>query len=114
MDITKIPQYRSHKIVRALHIDSVVPNEATKGATLHFAEAGFDPLAISAEVYAKHQPRAPGVWVWYEDGYQSFSPTAAFEDGYSLLDSVEDIRKIAGEFTPLIRVPPAEAPSSGA
>lgn len=49
------------------------------------AEPGYAPFAVSAEFVSKHKPEAGGYWVLYEDGYQSFSPTAAFEDGYTLI-----------------------------
>jgi len=38
---------------------------------------------VSAEFLAKHKPEVGGYWVQYADGYQSFSPAAAFEEGYT-------------------------------
>lgn len=32
---------------------------------------------------AKHKPVAGGYFVVYEDGYESFSPAKAFEEGYT-------------------------------
>jgi hypothetical protein len=31
----------------------------------------------------KHKPQVGGYFVQYRDGYKSFSPAAAFEEGYS-------------------------------
>ena len=33
----------------------------------------------------KHKPHAGGYYVVYDDGYKSFSPAKAFEEGYRLL-----------------------------
>ncbi len=47
------------------------------------AEEGYRPFFVSAEFLAKHKPEVGGYWVQYADGYQSFSPAAAFEEGYT-------------------------------
>ena len=36
-----------------------------------------------ADVVEKHNPEAGGYYVVYEDGYKSFSPAKAFEEGYT-------------------------------
>ena len=33
----------------------------------------------------KHNPEVGGYYVVYEDGYKSFSPAKAFEEGYTLI-----------------------------
>lgn len=35
------------------------------------------------EYMQKHQPRAGGYFVVYKDGYESWSPAEAFEEGYT-------------------------------
>lgn len=42
-----------------------------------------DQIEVSAEFMAKHKPEPGGYYVVYKDGYASFSPAAAFEDGYT-------------------------------
>jgi len=39
---------------------------------------------VSAEYLAKHKPTSGGYYVVYKDGYESFSPAQAFEEGYTL------------------------------
>lgn len=39
-------------------------------------------ITVSSEYVQKHNPQAGGYFVLYEDGYQSFSPAKAFEEGY--------------------------------
>ena len=83
-----MPRYLSHKIVRALKIFLV---QLTKegGAHLQFdrrQDIDYPPTYVSPEFITKHRPLAGGYFVVYEDGYQSFSPAQAFEDGYTLCD----------------------------
>ena len=42
--------------------------------------------AVTRAFMARHQPEVGGYFVRYEDGYESFSPAAAFESGYTRLD----------------------------
>lgn len=37
---------------------------------------------VPADYVAKHNPQADGYFVQYEDGYKSYSPAQAFENGY--------------------------------
>jgi hypothetical protein len=46
-------------------------------------EGGFAPVEVSLEYMRKHKPFAGGYYVRYADGYESFSPPAAFETGYT-------------------------------
>jgi len=46
-------------------------------------ESGYAPFAISSEWADKHTPAAGGYFVVYDDGYQSYSPAKAFEEGYT-------------------------------
>lgn len=84
----QMPQYQSHKKVWALKIKAVLnaPPSAPPGSmALEFIEKGYAPLTVSAEYIDKHAPYAGGYYVTYEDGYQSFSPAKAFEEGYTRL-----------------------------
>lgn len=47
------------------------------------AEAGFPPFQVSFEYVRKHGPKPGGYYVLYEDGYESYSPAKAFEEGYA-------------------------------
>ena len=50
---------------------------------LSFEEEGFGPNQVSKEYMDKHNPQVGGYYVVYQDGYKSFSPAEAFEDGYT-------------------------------
>jgi len=84
--VKQMPKYKCHKEVWALKIKQVViPSDSSAGyITLHF-EDNFLPMQITSHMYAKFNPVAGWYFVVYEDGYQSFSPAKAFEEGYTLI-----------------------------
>jgi hypothetical protein len=89
--VTDLPQYRCHKVVRAAKIAAVEPNHLVGGAILYFDEAALavDPHYVVQSWVAKHAPQVGGYLVCYDDGYESYSPAAAFEAGYTLLTGAE-------------------------
>ncbi len=48
------------------------------------ADEGFDRFWEPSQYFEKHTPEVGGYFVQYKDGYKSFSPAAAFEEGYTL------------------------------
>ena len=83
---SEMPRYLCHKEVWALKISRIHADEldlATGGATITPAEAGYAPFKVGATYLAKHRPKTGGYYVVYKDGYASFSPARAFEDGYT-------------------------------
>lgn len=85
----EMPRYKCHKEVWALKIDGVVDptvlgNESDGSRILQFKECNtYAPLRVDREFVRKHNPQAGGYYVVYKDGYASFSPAEAFEDGYT-------------------------------
>ena len=89
----QLPQYQSHKKVWALKIKSakyaagnrVAPpdTDTDGGMILEFEDDGYAPRRVERDYVNKHKPQPGGYFVVYEDGYQSWSPAKAFEDGYS-------------------------------
>lgn len=80
--MAEMPRYVCHKQVWALKIKEV--GLAAAGPHRIVPEdAGFAPIEISDEWLRKHEPHAGGYYVVYKDGYKSFSPAAAFEEGYA-------------------------------
>jgi len=73
----EMPRYVCHKVVHALQIQAVI------GSNLVFEDSDFDDRDMGHEWVSKHQPVAGGWLVVYKDGYESFSPAEAFEDGYT-------------------------------
>jgi RyR domain len=84
MDATReLPRYKSHKTVQALKIARIETFSHSYGVTLHPADEGYTPFQVSSEFVAKHQPQPGGYFVRYDDGYTSYSPAKAFEEGYT-------------------------------
>lgn len=78
----EMPKYVCHKTVWALKICGIT-TELDGTATLHPSDGAFGPIHVPAEYVVKHSPRVGGYYVQYEDGYKSFSPAKAFEEGYT-------------------------------
>lgn len=79
--MTEMPRYVCHKQVWALKIKEVGYTDS--GASLAPHEAGYAPVIVGFDYLAKHKPEAGGYYVVYADGYRSYSPAKAFEDGYT-------------------------------
>lgn len=80
----KLPRYQCHKQVYALKIAGLQP--VVGGAVIITpAEPGYLPFRAEHPYAEKHKPEVGGYWVQYDDGYQSFSPAQAFEEGYTRL-----------------------------
>lgn len=77
------PKYESHKVVSAAKITG--SEKGADGAlTVHLE--GFDSVVIPHhEAHKKPTPFVGGYLVVYQDGYISFSPAKAFEEGYTLI-----------------------------
>jgi len=76
-----LPKWHSHKVVKAAQIVAI------NGFSDEFCSLVFNypilPITVSQEYMKKHDPQIGGYYVLYEDGYQSWSPAVAFEDGYT-------------------------------
>lgn len=77
-----MPRYKCHKEVWALQIKAVENRGGGKYYLLP-AEAGYVPFKVSPEWVSRHSPEPGGYFVVYKDGYKSYSPAEAFEEGYS-------------------------------
>lgn len=98
-----LPRYKCHKEVSALKIktvESVKPTLAElerildskqespvfDAAILTPEDERYAPFGVREMFVRKHAPFAGGYFVIYDDGYQSYSPAKAFEDGYTLVE----------------------------
>lgn len=78
-----MPRYVCHKEVWALKIATISTDIETDESTLWFDDARYSPKKVSPAWTTKHLPVPGGYLVVYDDGYESFSPKKAFEDGYT-------------------------------
>ncbi len=82
MSNADLPLWQCHKRVRAAKITEITPGRAVRsGQTLHFEES--PPVSKHDAWISKFEPKVGGYYVVYEDGYESYSPAKAFEEGYT-------------------------------
>lgn len=82
----EMPRYQSHKKVWALKISAIEIHE-DKSATIAPADKGFAVFKTKsgwAERWTGSEDDK-GYYVQYADDFASWSPTKAFEDGYTLV-----------------------------
>lgn len=91
----EMPKYKSHKEVWALKIKSIEydvdlankENRETDGsAILTFEDKRYTSIKVNQEYVGKinlTDLKDKGYYVVYKDGYKSWSPTKAFEEGYT-------------------------------
>jgi len=79
----EMPKYKCHKEVWALKIREIVFEPNKTGALLYVSDPGYGPVWVEDEYIVKHAPEIGGFYVVYKDGYKSFSPAIAFEEGYT-------------------------------
>ena len=86
-----MPRYKCHKEVWALKIKAIEQAPADQdrfhaGGDWYLVpeNARYAKILVGHDEYVvKHKPEVDGYYVVYADGYKSYSPAKAFEDGYS-------------------------------
>ncbi len=81
-----LPRYRCHKEVYALKIQGIGSGPPTGYFFLVPAESEYEAIPVTEEWMARHKPEIGGYWVRYDDGWSSYSPSAAFESGYTRIE----------------------------
>lgn len=103
----EMPRYRCHKEVHALQILEIMSEDdhlnMKKRCFLVPVEEGYAPVVVTEEWMAKHQPQAGGYYVVYSDGYTSYSPKQAFEEGYSKDDRYADPFDLGAHLPPYVQ-----------
>lgn len=100
----EMPVYQCHKRVWALKIKEIKldgegeDRESDGSAIITPVEDGYAPFKVPPGYVQKHQPKAGGYYVVYDDGYKSFSPAKAFEEGYSLLKILTKGHDLGGDY----------------
>lgn len=82
-------KYRCHKIVEAAVIRGFNTTGMWTGTqatvTVQGAGGADTVIGVPGSFFARAMPAIGDYFVRYEDGYESFSPKKAFEDGYTLV-----------------------------
>lgn len=82
----EMPRYKCHKLVWALKIKDVYREPHGNATVKYFLvpeDPGYAPIEVSTEYISKRSVEPGGYYVVYEDGYKSYSPAKAFEEGYT-------------------------------
>jgi len=97
LEVSQMTEYKSHKLVNAEKIDIIIPSNlfsedranppAEGGARIVFENNTY--LNVDSTYFEKHNPVVGGYVVLYKDGYASFSPAEAFEEGYTDVNAPE-------------------------
>jgi hypothetical protein len=82
----ELPKYKCHKEVWALKLESV-SHDGTGLVNLTFENKRYAPIVVDLAWLDRFNGNKDdyGYYVIYADGYESWSPTKAFEEGYSLV-----------------------------
>lgn len=86
-----MPSYRCHKVVEAARILDVCKMDTIPSWMLTLdlpIPKGWKSVyvRVSIEWHDRHKPETGGYYVRYQDGYESYSPPEAFENGYKKID----------------------------
>ena len=86
-------RYKCHKEDHAGKITSITIHQM--GAELVLEDG--QKLDVPTSWLNRHDPKAGGYYVLYEDGYASWSPSQAFENGYTEMTSPRGLKELKGE-----------------
>lgn len=78
-----LPIYTCHKRVQAVKIDEIIKDEISGGYLLIYNLDRRYGVKVSDAYLERHKPTVGGYYIKYQDGYESFSPAQAFEEGYT-------------------------------
>lgn len=84
----ELPKYKCHKDVWAFRIKAFASvSHGTKVLQQFIIPENerYGRVEVTQEWIVKNKPVAGGYYVQYADGFTSFSPAKAFEEGYSLI-----------------------------
>jgi hypothetical protein len=84
--MSQLADWKCHKIVKAGKILEFGPGFNTP-VTVEDVNGAPCKVNIRSDVFARGRPNLGDYLVIYEDGYKSWSPAKAFEDGYTRLDA---------------------------
>lgn len=82
----ELAEWRSHKIVRAGKLLPVQPENTGEGTVVLPVEdvnGAQCSVVVPENFFARGAPSPGDYVVVYEDGYKSWSPAKAFEEGYT-------------------------------
>jgi len=92
----EMPKYKCYKEVHALKI-KILEKYADGSGLISPSNEGYVSFNVDREYMEKHKPEQGGYYVVYKDGYKSYSPAKAFEEGYTLIGKVTKSKGLSME-----------------
>lgn len=84
VDLTRIPQYKSHKVVRAAKIIGINRTECFIKVSVPVPGGDdFLEVPVPENFFARSVPKIDDYLVVYDDNYIAHSPKQQFLDGYT-------------------------------
>ena len=88
-EIAKLPDYKSHKTVKAALIDDIIRGPQPVNKLHLLVDEDIVVIEKVPDWMHRHQPMIGGYFVVYHAGtdreYHSYSPAKEFDEGYSLI-----------------------------
>lgn len=81
--MNELPIYQCHKKVRAAKIADIGFILDGDSTAIMYLDGINNGLVVDIDYIKKHCPQNGGYYVVYDDGYESYSPAEAFENGYT-------------------------------
>lgn len=83
---SSFPRWQCYKQVYAVKIKDIklnYPEKISTGAVIIPEGEEYPSFSVDHNYMDKHKPEIGGYYVLYDDGYTSYSPAKAFEEGYT-------------------------------
>lgn len=80
----RLPRWNCHKSVFADKITAIQTTETAGHVTTAWNLACGAVVSVAPEMILRGSPVLGDYYVRYDDGYESWSPVKAFEEGYTL------------------------------
>lgn len=91
-----LPSYICHKTVGAAKIVSINSRAGKLQVYLENTDPSF--VTVTRKFATMNKPQIGGYLVQYADGYLSYSPALAFEEGYnSVVEEMAEVEVVVGE-----------------
>ena len=65
-------------------LETAATSETPMPHEMAFTVHTIEPFSVTNEWITRHRPQVGGYFVCYQDGYSSYSPAEAFENGYAM------------------------------
>lgn len=92
----ELPLWKCHKEVRAFKISEILDGEREYTKILKGVEGGVKcRVSVGMFYLNKHRPAVGGYYVLYADGYESYSPGKALEEGYTRIPTAPSSSEVS-------------------